>query len=82
MINHHIIELISLALGSMTSLRELDGQSIARTAMLERIKQYIESISATRTYACIDGITPPYQRALPAYAVCIKRHHRLQVYPG
>ena len=41
-INHHIIELIALALGSMTSLRELDGQSIARTAMLERIKQYIE----------------------------------------
>ena len=41
-INHHIIELIALAMGSMSSLRELDGQSIARTAMLERIKQYIE----------------------------------------
>ena len=41
-INHHIIELVALAMGSMSSLRELDGQSIARTAMLERIKQYIE----------------------------------------
>ena len=41
-INHHIIELIALSMGSMSSLRELDGQSIARTAMLERIKQYIE----------------------------------------
>lgn len=41
-INHHIIELIALAMGSMSSLRELDGQSIARTAMLERIKQYVE----------------------------------------
>ena len=26
----------------MFSLRELDGQSVARTALLERIKQYIE----------------------------------------
>lgn len=26
----------------MSSLRDVDGQSIARTAMLERIKQYIE----------------------------------------
>ena len=42
MINQHIIELIVLAMSSMSSLRELDGQSIARTAMLERIKQYIE----------------------------------------
>ena len=41
-INQHIIELIALAMGSMSSLRELDGQSVARTAMLERIKQYIE----------------------------------------
>ena len=41
-INQHIIELIALAMSSMSSLRELDGQSIARTAMLERIKQYIE----------------------------------------
>ena len=41
-INHYIIELIALAMGSMSSLRELDGQSVARTAMLERIKQYIE----------------------------------------
>ena len=41
-INHHIIELIALAMGSMSSLRKLDGQSIARTAMLERIKQYVE----------------------------------------
>ncbi len=41
-INHHIIELIALAMGSMSSLPELDGQSIARTALLERIKQYIE----------------------------------------
>ena len=41
-INQHIIELIVLAMSSMSSLRELDGQSIARTAMLERIKQYIE----------------------------------------
>ena len=41
-INQHIIELIALSMGSMSSLRELDGQSIARTAMLERIKQYIE----------------------------------------
>lgn len=41
-LDHHIIELVALALGSMTSLRELDGQSIARTAILERIKQYIE----------------------------------------
>ena len=41
-INQHIIELIVLAMSSMSSLREVDGQSIARTAMLERIKQYIE----------------------------------------
>ena len=41
-INHHIIELVALSMGSMSSLRELDGQSIARTAILERIKQYIE----------------------------------------
>lgn len=41
-INHHIIELVALAMGSMSSLRELDSQSIARTALLERIKQYIE----------------------------------------
>ncbi|MCY4210407.1 MAG: helix-turn-helix domain-containing protein [Gammaproteobacteria bacterium] len=41
-INHHIIELVALALGSMTSLRDLDGQSLPRTALLERIKQYIE----------------------------------------
>ena len=41
-INQHIIELIALAMSSMSSLRELDGRSIARTAMLERIKQYIE----------------------------------------
>ena len=42
MINQHIIELVALAMGSMSSLRELDGQSIARTAILERLKQYIE----------------------------------------
>ena len=41
-INQHIIELIVLAMSSTASLREVDGQSIARTAMLERIKQYIE----------------------------------------
>ena len=41
-INQHIIELIVLAMSSMSSLREVDGQSIVRTAMLERIKQYIE----------------------------------------
>ena len=41
-VNQHIIELIALAMGSKSSLRELDGQSIARTAMLERLKQYIE----------------------------------------
>ena len=41
-INQHIIELVALAMGSMSSLRELDGQSIARTALLERLKQYIE----------------------------------------
>lgn len=41
-INHHIIELVALAMGSMSSLRELDRQSTARTALLERIKQYIE----------------------------------------
>ncbi|MDE0154954.1 MAG: helix-turn-helix domain-containing protein [Gammaproteobacteria bacterium] len=41
-INQHIIELVALALGSMTSLRDLGGQSTARTAMLERLKQYIE----------------------------------------
>ena len=41
-INHHIIELVALAMGSMSSLRELDGQSVTRTALLERIKQYIE----------------------------------------
>ncbi len=42
MINQHIIELIVLAMSSMSSLRELDGQSLARTVMLERIKKYIE----------------------------------------
>ena len=41
-INQHIIELIVLAMSSTASLREVDGQSIARTAMLERIKQYID----------------------------------------
>ena len=41
-VNQHIIELIALAMGSKSSLRELDGQSIARTAMLERLKQFIE----------------------------------------
>ena len=41
-IKQHIIELIALAMGSMSSLRELDGQSMTRTAMLERIKQYIK----------------------------------------
>ena len=41
-ITEHVIELVALAMGSMSSLRELNGQSIARTAMLERIKQYIE----------------------------------------
>lgn len=41
-INQHIIELIVLAMSSTASLREVDGQSIPRTAMLERIKQYIE----------------------------------------
>ena len=41
-INQHIIELVALAMGSMSSLRELDGQSVARTALLERLKQYIE----------------------------------------
>jgi AraC-like DNA-binding protein len=41
-LTEHVIELVALAMGSMSSLRELDGQSIARTAMLERIKQYIE----------------------------------------
>lgn len=38
----HIVEFIALALGSRSSLRELDGQSTTRSAMLERIKQYIE----------------------------------------
>ncbi|MCY4155776.1 MAG: helix-turn-helix domain-containing protein [Gammaproteobacteria bacterium] len=42
-INQHLIELIVLAMSSTASLREADGQSIARTAMLERIKQYIET---------------------------------------
>ena len=41
-ITEHMIELVALAMGSMSSLRELNGQSIARTAMLERIRQYIE----------------------------------------
>ena len=41
-VNQHIIELIALAMGSMSTLRDLDGQSVARTAMLERLKQYIE----------------------------------------
>ena len=41
-VNQHIIELIALAMGSMSRLRDLDGQSVARTAMLDRLKQYIE----------------------------------------
>ena len=41
-VTEHVIELVALSLGSMSSLRDVDGQSIARTAMLERIKQYIE----------------------------------------
>ena len=41
-VNQHIIELIALAMGSMSKLRDLDGQSVARTAMLDRLKQYIE----------------------------------------
>ena len=41
-INQHIIELIVLTMSSMSSLRDLDGKSIPRTIMLERIKQYIE----------------------------------------
>lgn len=41
-VTEHVIELVALSMGSMSSLRELDGQSVARTAMLERIKQYIE----------------------------------------
>ena len=59
-INQHIIELIVLAMSSMSSLRELDGQSIARTAMLERIKQYIE------INICHPQLTP---------ALVAKHHH-------
>lgn len=41
-VTEHIIDMIVLSMGSMSTLRDTDGQSIARTAMLERIKQYIE----------------------------------------
>ena len=41
-VTEHIIELVALSMGSMSTLREVDGQSIARTAMLERLQQYIE----------------------------------------
>ncbi len=40
-VTEHIIELIALSMGSTSALREVDGQSIARTAMLERLQQYI-----------------------------------------
>ena len=43
LINQHVIELLVLAMSSMSSLRKPDDRSLARTAMLDRIKQYIES---------------------------------------
>src|SRR5690606_5096739 len=41
-VTEHVIELVCLAFGSMSSLPELNGQSSAREALFKRIKQYIE----------------------------------------
>ncbi|MGI9229742.1 MAG: helix-turn-helix domain-containing protein [Gammaproteobacteria bacterium] len=41
-VTEHVIELVALSMGSMSSLKEVNGQTIARTAMLQRLQQYIE----------------------------------------
>lgn len=41
MLAEHIVELVAVSMGSASSLRKLDGQSISRTRLLNCIKQYI-----------------------------------------
>ena len=68
-ITEHVIELVALSMGSMSSLKEANGQSSSRTAMLERLKQYIEinirdPKLGPRLMAEQHGISQRYQRML------------------